>query len=646
MRTQGFTGVVAGALFFSQVQAQLLTTGLDPVCGLPRLAIQGAAIDDSVLIVRGGDDLGDANTWPAILQLGANDDGQHHHQWMDPEFRASQRRFYRLERQPRVPLRPVPNFRLTDHRGFSHELLREGDAPMLILAFTDNATLPATWAAIQPLQEAYAAKGVLFWLINPTDERSALAPAAASAGVTAPILHDAAQLVARTFEASTAGEVITIRMSTFETVYRGPAEELCDAPNGTSVRQTYLADALESAMAEKPVAVERVRVRGNLLPLPARTVPNYAQTVAPLLLEKCANCHRPEGIAPWAMTGHDILVAKAQFMRENLVEGLMPPWHADPAHQRFANDFSMTPEQQATLVDWIDAGSPRGEGPDPLLAVTPDPNEEWPLGKPDAILTIPTQSIPATGKINYRYLPVVNPFTKDVWLRAAVVKTGNKAVVHHALVFYARNLADLLQTQGGLGGFFAGYVPGMDQVGYPPGTGKLLQAGPGASFIFQMHYTANGTATTDQTQLGLYLSPTPPAQALETVAGYDTSFVIPAGARGFETVSERLITRDSLLHEMSPHMHYRGDRMRFEAFYPDGTTEILLNVPKYDFAWQAFYRLTEPKILPAGTRIRISGAFDNSPYNPFNPDARQVVRFGEQTNDEMFIGYLGVSQVR
>lgn len=630
----------------SLVCGQSLTTVVDPLCGLPRLGLNGTPADDSVLILRGGDDLAAVDTWPAILQLGSGDPG-HNHQWFDPETRAAARRFYRLEHQPRIPLRPVPNFRLTDHLGFSHELLREGDAKLVVLIFTDNASLATTWNSVKPLQEAYAKQGVVFWLINPIDDRTALAEAAAGANVAIPILHDAAQLVARTFDATTSGEAIVIQNSTYETVYRGPIEDLCAGPGGIQVQQPYLADALAQAVAERPVALERVRARGNALPLRTRTVPNYAQTVAPLLTEKCANCHRPGGIGPWAMNGHEILRTKAELMRENLVEALMPPWHADPAHQSFANDFSLTPAQQATLVDWIDAGTPRGDGPDPLVAVTADPNTEWPLGKPDVILKIPTQSIPATGKIPYAYVFVKSPLRTNAWIRAAVVKPGNKTVVHHSLIFYGSSqVAALLESAGGLNGFFAGYVPGMDQVEYPANTAKFLPTYANGGFLFQMHYTTSGKAATDVTQLGLYLASAPPAYALKTIDGTTTDITLRPGSRSTEILTEQIISKDSLLHEMSPHMHFRGDRMRFEAFYPDGRQEILLNVPKYDFAWQALYRLTQPKALPAGTRIRITGSFDNSPYNPFNPDPTQTVTFGLQTSDEMFIGYMNVSEAR
>ncbi len=634
-----------GVLLTGDLWAQSITSVLDPVCRLPQLGLNGATSDDSVLVLRGGDDLASLDQWPAILQLGASVGGHAQH-WVDPEARAAQRRFYRLERQPRIPLRPVPNFRLTDHLGVSHELLREGDAKFLLLVFTDNAALNSTWATIRPLQETYASKGVVTWLINPADDRASLAQAAEAAGVTTPVLHDLAQLVSKAFGATTSGEAKLIRMEDFQTVYAGPAEDLCESPNGTLVRQPYLADALASAVANQPVAVERVRTRGTALPIQSETVASYSQAIGPLLLDKCAVCHRPSGIGSWAMTNHTALLEKADRMRENLMEGLMPPWHADPAHQKFANDFSLTPKQQSSLVTWLDAGAPRGEGADPLLSVPAEPASTWPLGEPDIILTIPKQAIPATGQIDYRTPKLTNPFKTNVWVRAATVRADNKAVVHHALVFYSKSGNPELESLGGLGGYFAGYVPGMDQVAFPESTAKLLEAGPKGTFEFQMHYTPNGTATTDQTQMGIYLAKAPPVRALKTTSAFNLLFSIPPGDRGSQFSNEIVISNNVLLHEMSPHMHLRGDRMRFEAIYPDGTSEILLNVPKYDFAWQALYRLAQPKALPAGTHIRLTGGYDNTPYNPFNPDATKQVRFGLQSTEEMFIGYLNVSEAR
>ena len=194
----------------------------------------------------------------------------------------------------------------------------------------------------------------------------------------------------------------------------------------------------------------------------------------------------------------------------DVLTGIMPPWDADPAAGVFANDASLNPAEAARLVAWVDAGAKRGDGDDLLVTQPPPEPPLWPLGQPDKILSLDEQSIKATGLEAYRYLPIANPLGSDVWLRAVTVRPGNRQVVHHALVFSIKTFADLVQVQGGLGGFFAGYVPGMEPVEFPAGTGKLLKKG--SYLVFQMHYTTMGTATTDRTELGLYFAKTPPAR--------------------------------------------------------------------------------------------------------------------------------------
>jgi hypothetical protein len=307
----------------------------------------------------------------------------------------------------------------------------------------------------------------------------------------------------------------------------------------------------------------------------------------------------------------------------------------------FSNDQSLTTDEAAKLVAWVEAGTPRGTEADPLFVNPPTPAAEWPLGKPDLVLSIPSQSIPATGVVDYRYLLLSNPLKTNVWLRAAAVRPGNRTVVHHGLVF-AGSLSDLTKLQGGLGGYFAGYVPGMFDTEFPAGTGKLLKAG--SLLVFQMHYTTSGTAATDQTQLGLYFSKTVPSKELVTSAAYDIGFTIPPGASNHEVVAETAaFSKASVVYEMSPHMHLRGKRMRFEVVYPDGSKETMLNVPGYEFAWQTLFRLAAPKHVPAGAKIRVTAGFDNSQWNPWNPDPSVSVTFGEQTFEEMMIGYLNYS---
>ncbi len=616
--------------------AQSLSPSIDPVCGLPRLTLRGTAVGETYQVL-GTDDLNAPGVWENLMQLAPGAAG---HQWFETATLPQGRRFYRIERVAQPPLLPLEDFALNDHRGVQHQLFREGDAKAVVLVFTDNEHLAGAWSALKPLQERFGPQGVLFWLINPTDPRASLASAASAAGVGVPVLHDVAQLVARTYQAGIALETVAVDNQSLEVFYKGPVTDRCETPAGV-VEQPYLAQALEQFTAQKTVVVQAVKTHGKPLGIEAVPTTSFARDIAPLVRAKCVTCHRPGDIGSWSMTNHAVLAEHSASMRRDILTGIMPPWHADPGAGKFANDSSLTPTEAARLVAWIDAGAKLGGDEDVLATKPPAPPVAWPLGQPDLVLSIPTQSIPATGDVDYRYLIIANPKTTNVWLRAATVRPGNRQVVHHALVFSGTSFIDAaLQAKGGLGGYFAGYVPGMDAVEFPAGTGKLLKKG--SYLVFQMHYTTTGTATTDKTDIGLYFAKTPPAEELLTVSAYDTGFHIQPKAKDHEVVAETTLPRDAVLHEMSPHMHLRGRRMRFEAVLADGSIETLLNVPAYQFAWQTLYRLAEPKRFPAGTRIRVTGGFDNSEWNPWNPDPTQTVSFGEQTDDEMLIGYLNL----
>ncbi len=628
------TRLLLGWVLVVLAHGQSLSPSVDPVCGAPRVALTGTR-DGEVYQIQGSDDLGAPGVWTTLLRVVPGASG---HLWFDPDTLARGRRFYRLQREELTPELQVPNFALLDQRETRRELFREGDASAVVLVFTDNAHLRETWAAVQPLVERYRSREVRFWLVNSRDDRASVAEA--SADLEIPVLQDPAEVVARTYGAGAVLESVAISQRDLTAFYRGPVSDRCDLPGGT-VDQPYLQQALDQFLDGRPVVVQAAHARGAVLALSPLEVPRYASEIAPLLQARCVSCHRPGDIGSWAMTNHASVSAWADSIRRQVLNGNMPPWHADAPPGHFANESSLSASETRRLVAWIDAGAPRGEGDDPLVTTPPPPVPDWPLGRPDLVLSIPTQSLPATGEIPYRYLVVNNPLRTNVWLRAATVRPGNREVVHHCLVFTARTVADFLQVQGGLGGFFAGYVPGADPVEFPAGTGKLLRTG--SYLVFQMHYTPNGRATSDRTEIGLYFAGQPPQRELLTTAAYDTAFEIPPGARDHEVVTETVIDRDSWLYEMSPHMHFRGARMRIEALYPNGTSEVLLKVPGYQFNWQRVYRLNEPRRLPAGTRIRIVGGFDNSRWNPWNPDPTSRVLFGEQTSDEMLIGYLNLA---
>ncbi|MBL9188712.1 MAG: immunoglobulin domain-containing protein [Opitutaceae bacterium] len=549
----------------------------------------------------------------------------------------------------------VPNFRLTDHRGVTRELYYDTTAKATVLVFTSAGSARAvqTAAALRALRARFAASDVIIWQID-SGAGATSATIAATQTLTnndTPVLIDDAQLVATELGVTRELETFVIGAVPFSFIaYRGPLDN-ADPASLAAPTENYAADAVAAVLAGRTPAQTGVPMSAaapflDLLPAPSI---NYATDVAPVVLRRCVSCHSPGNIAPHSYAKFDDLASRASSVRASLLQKRMSPWHADPRYGVFANELAPTPAEVATVHAWARAGAPRGTGPDPLATAVP-PAAGWPLGQPDLVLTIPKQDIPATGIIDYRYITVDVPTTTDRWLRAAVVRPGNTRVVHHALLFEG-STADLLFTAlttgqlPGLGGYFAAYAPGTAQIAFPEGTGKLLKAG--RQVTFQMHYTTSGQAETDQTQIGLYFFDRPPERELRTNAAVNVALSIPPGAREYERTASftASATKDVMLYELNPHMHYRGKRFRFEAVYPNGTVETLLNVPQYDFAWQTGYRLAQPKRLPRGTVIRASGAFDNSTLNPTNPNPRSTVTFGEQSNDEMFIGYINYAEL-
>ncbi len=549
----------------------------------------------------------------------------------------------------------VPNFRLTDHRGTTRELYYESTARAVVLVFTapGSPRALATAAALRALRARFSPADVVIWQIDPTPGSTAATLAAEQAlhNSDVPVLRDEAQLVTAELGVTRSLEAFVLSAAPLPAiVYRGPLD---DAPPTSlaAPTQSYLAEALGAFLAGRPVARPRVDPPAGAprYDLPASPDINYATAVAPIVQRRCVSCHSPGQIAPFAFERFDDLSSRAASIRATLLTRRMAPWHADSEYGAWSNEVALTPAESATLHAWARAGAPRGTGTDPLPAAPPPAVRDWPLGPPDLVLTIPRQSIPATGKVDYAYVMLGVPLPAERWLRAAVVRPGNPRVVHHALVFEG-NLLDVLAAAGGQGGFFAGYVPGLAQTWFPEGTGKRLRAN--STLTFQIHYTTTGTAETDETQIGFYYAATPPARELQTRSAYAPIFPIntlsiPARTPDYprEAAFTPSSTRDVMLYELSPHMHFRGKSFRYEALYPNGTSEVLLNVPQYDFNWQSGYRFTQPKRLPAGTTLRVRGSFDNSPQNPFNPNPDVVVRGGDQTDDEMFIGYVNYAEL-
>lgn len=617
--------------------------------GLVRLHLQAAPGADYVIETR--DTLSPLAAWEPLvtLRLGESFPG-----WTDGSSASGGQRFYRAVRlDGPLPWPYVSDFRLLDHFGQSRELLYHSDARAVVLVFADNTCLRARQqlSTVQALRDRFTGAGVVFWVVNanPAEDRPSIAAAASAQGFDLPILKDEGQVVAREFGVHRQPEAVCINAADWTVFYQGAIDDRADA--GQPALPTtlhYLERALEEFLADEPIVFAKVTPTGCEIDLPPPPPVSYTAEIAPMLQRYCVQCHSPGNIAPWSMDNYDVVRDFAPAIKGAVLAKRMPPWHADPLYGRFANDLSLPADQAARLIQWINDGAPRGEGPDPLVESPPLPPQDWPLGPPDYVVTLSRQSLPASGEIGYRYPIVANPVPRDAWLRAAVVKPGNRKVVHHVLVFTAAGEADLISAilgaqAGGLNGFFAAYVPGLNQGAFPPGTGKFLKQG--SAIICQMHYTATGQPETDQTQIGLYLGDGPPERELVTGGIYTTDLDIPPGAKDYRRQAERVFSRDVLLYELSPHMHYRGSWFTFEAFYPDGARETLLSVPHYDFDWQSLYRLAEPKRLPAGTRIVCRGGYDNSAQNYANPDPAARVNFGLQSDDEMFIGYFNYAEL-
>ncbi|OAI48483.1 hypothetical protein AYO44_18775, partial [Planctomycetaceae bacterium SCGC AG-212-F19] len=400
----------------------------------------------------------------------------------------------------------------------------------------------------------------------------------------------------------------------------------------------YLADALDALLAGRAVATPRTTAVGCLLDrprsAPAEPAKDYSKHIAPILFRRCLDCHRPGRSAPFALTSYRETVRRAGMIREVIARGQMPPWGADPKHGRFANDASLTAEEKQLIYTWIDAGCPEGNPAD-LPPLPPLPPEGWRIA-PDVVYTMRDPvTIPAEGVLEYQRFLIDPGLVTDRLIQAIQIRPGNPAVMHHATVSILQRANAPLATDMPIPSgdeHLAMYVPGQEVYLLPPGTAKSLPAN--SLFVLEVHYTPLGRVQQDQTQIGIvWADPATVRRRITTWVMVDTNLILKPALADQKWTSDFPFDTPVLLHALFPHMHLRGRTVRFDAVFPDGSEEVLLLVPRYDFAWQHRYILAEPRRLPAGTTIRISAVFDNSADNPRNPDPNAYVRYGEQTSD-------------
>jgi hypothetical protein len=384
----------------------------------------------------------------------------------------------------------------------------------------------------------------------------------------------------------------------------------------------------------------------------------FHREVLPILQARCQECHRPGEIGPMSFLSYQETRPWAKAIKEAVLKRKMPPWHADPSVGHFRNDRSLGEAEIRTLAAWADTGAREGNPKD-----SPPPRQfvaGWSIGRPDVVFEVPKEyDVPAGGTIEYTDLIIPTGFTEDKWVERIEIRPGNRAVVHHISIYirepgsnYLRSYPAgeyFVQPGKGLQGRetrpwdtrLSGYAPGSPPELLGNGRARLFKAG--SDLILEFHYTPNGKPAKDRSKIGFIFAKEPPKERVLTLSARDMDFVIPPGAPNYKIEGALTLHADSELVLLYPHMHLRGKAMEMRAIYPSGEKEILLRVPRYDFNWQMRYEPAVRKLLPAGTRIEATGVFDNSPNNPYNPDPKSEVRWGDQSWEEMMVGFFEVA---
>jgi hypothetical protein len=339
-----------------------------------------------------------------------------------------------------------------------------------------------------------------------------------------------------------------------------------------------------------------------------------------------------------ALASYDDAKAWAKTIHEVVIQQRMPPWHADPRFGAFSNNRHLSAAERDTLLAWVEQGCPKGDDKD--LPPAREFPEEWTIGKPDAVYTMAEEfKVPATGVISYKRFVVDPGYKEDKWIQAAECRPGNRAVVHHILVYIQQPLRPIYSPDG-TAMTLSGWAPGDMPAIYPAGTARKVPAG--AKLVFEVHYTPNGTEQTDRSSVGVIFAKQPPEREVDVNILANVRLRVPPKAANHKGELTYTFAKDATVLSFMPHMHLRGTSARYDVTYPDGRKETLLYVPDFDFNWQSIYRFKEPLAIPKGSKLTWTGWWDNSADNPRNPDPSKEVRWGEQTWDEMQNGWMDV----
>lgn len=548
----------------------------------------------------------------------------------------------------------IPDLSFTDTSGAKARLSDRMGQNGLIVAMRDpDCPLSKRYGprSVRLEQEAKEL-GFGIWFVAVVEDEDARRDAEAY-GFGAPLALDAELKIAATLGAKTSTEIFVLDEG--RTLrYRG----MIDDQYGLSFSRAqpeneYLLAALaEVASGEEP-GIPATQAQGCLLDTSHVALPplevTYHNRISRIVQNNCMNCHREGAAGPFALDDYETLTRRKRMIKYALTDGVMPPWFASEESGPFSNDTSLSEEDLADFLGWLEGDSPEG---DPVDAPAPKNwIQGWTIGTPDLIVELPEPyEVPAEGEVDYEYFYAKTNLDQDMWIQGLEILAGAPEVVHHALVFIES--PDVLERmrqgdrsarrefESGGETYFACMVPGQTGLVFPEGMAKLLPAG--SWLKFQMHYTPNGTQNLDQSRIGLIFAEDQEREFIEiqTNCASNESFSIPAGAYAHEVTAKYRFKEDATLLSLFPHTHLRGMRFLMELEYPDGRREDLLDLPFYDFNWQLNYEFQTPFEVPKGTYLHSTAWYDNSEDNPANPDFTRPVRVGEQTSDEMMIGYF------
>jgi peroxiredoxin/mono/diheme cytochrome c family protein len=548
--------------------------------------------------------------------------------------------------------RQIDSFTLQDFRGKTWSLAEVQGKQATVVAFIGvECPIVGQYALrLKELAEKYAAAGIAFVAIdsNQQDSLAELAHFARMHSLEFPVLKDPGNKVADLFGARRTPEAFLLDRDGKVAFHGRIDDQFTYGIQRPKLERAYLTDAIDQLLAGQPIALplaEPVGCHiGRVLSPQADSDVTYSKQIARIFQDRCVSCHRPGEIGPFSLTSYDEAVGWAEMIREVVEEQRMPPWHANPKYGHFINDARLSDEDKQLIYRWVEAGAPEGDKAD-----LPPPRQftaGWQISEPDQVVYMSEKpfDVPATGEVRYQYFFADTGFTEDKWIKAAECRPGNRAVVHHIIVAVippgqikpGQRVGDLSSD------WLAATAPGGRPMVLREGMAKLVPAG--SRLVFQMHYTPNGTAQQDRSCIGLvFADPQTVHKQVGTDKAATRKLDIPPGNDNYKVEATRTLGSDTLLLALFPHMHVRGKAFRYTAIYPDGKKEILLDVPHYDFNWQNGYEFVEAKRMPKGAKIFCEAWYDNSAGNLANPDPTKTVHWGDQTWEEMMIGYFSAT---